>query len=411
MPIHRHGGTLATDGQGVGHARHRRGVARDRSFRLGGGNFQGEKASVSGEKMTFALIPCGTDDMASSRIRVYTLLKSLCALGQRAVLGPARDADVLFVQKRWDLRTISAARRARSRGAAVFFDVDDAVVTDNPSFHRMLRLAHVVTTDTAGRRDWLRARYGLETIEILPDSVDYAPAAPARPPIRRSRRLRLLWFGGLANVRLLAKHLPALCAIDDLEVVAAGHENDLSLLRPQFPAVTFVAWTRSGFIELLQGCDACFLPHDGTQADLMKSNNKMITSIIWGVPAVVSATPEYKRTAIDSGVAWCAFEDEPGLRGVIEKMRAPEVREAYLSTAQPRVWVRYGLEAVARDFLALARRHAEQARRGAGSSWAEPSHGSLWSAWVWGICEAGRMARDLLAYGTWKATDLLRPQP
>ena len=66
--------------------------------------------------------------------------------------------------------------------------------------------------------------------------------------------------------------------------------------------------------------------HDGSEWDRAKSNNRMITSIAWGVPAVVSCTPEFERTAIEAKVPYAIFAGKTDLPATIERLRPPEVR-------------------------------------------------------------------------------------
>lgn len=97
--------------------------------------------------------------------------------------------------------------------------------------------------------------------------------------------------------------------------------------------------------------------HDGSELDRGKSNNKMITSIAWGVPAVVSRTSEYERTARELGVADTVFEDQADLYAIIERLRSADARNAYLAAAQPEVWKQYAPRVIAQNFLEIIARY------------------------------------------------------
>jgi hypothetical protein len=93
--------------------------------------------------------------------------------------------------------------------------------------------------------------------------------------------------------------------------------------------------------------------HDGSAHDLAKSNNRMICSITWGVPAIVSDTPEYRRTAEAAGVPEAIIKDEGAIAGVVDGLRTAAARARHLDRAQPVIWRDYGPETIAKRFLAL----------------------------------------------------------
>ncbi|HKV42335.1 MAG TPA: hypothetical protein VJX67_24240, partial [Blastocatellia bacterium] len=126
--------------------------------------------------------------MASSRIRVYSLHRSLTELGHQAVLGHSPDSDVLYIQKRVSWETLEFARAAKAAGSVVLYDVDDYggpvwCEGSERCFFEMIRLADAVTTDTDGHNEQLVHHYGARRVEIVPDCVDYHPSGPIRPPI------------------------------------------------------------------------------------------------------------------------------------------------------------------------------------------------------------------------------------
>src|SRR2546425_5641703 len=131
----------------------------------------------------FSLIPGASEDTASSRIRVYSLQRSLVRLGKMATLGYWPEADVLFIQKRVNRHILSLAEGFRKKGGLVLYDFDDlgkafAEWVPKPYFQRMIQIAQVVTTDTAGHREALAAEHGIKHIELIPDCVDYFPTGP-----------------------------------------------------------------------------------------------------------------------------------------------------------------------------------------------------------------------------------------
>lgn len=312
--------------------------------------------------LSFSFIPAASENTASSRIRVYTLHRALVQQGIPATLGYCPDADLLFIQKKVREKTHQMAREARAHGHLVLYDVDDLGDAlwhwvSRTSFREMLHLADLVTTDTVSRRDSLMADYGVTHVEVIPDAIDYYPVSPVRLPQTESKPLRILWFGNVPNLTLFEKYARLLTRMPSVEVVVMTRASVMKRLFTKYPAIVFVPWSRPTFISVLQSCHVTCLMHDGSENDRTKSNNKMITSIAWGVPAVVSRTPEYERTAHEAEVEYALFADRSELQDAVERLRSPEARSAYIATAQPVIWSRYAPEVIARHFLSVVARY------------------------------------------------------
>ena len=321
------------------------------------------------DEMKCALIPAGNEDTASSRIRVYTLQRALTALGHAANLEYSADSDVLFIQKLVTWETYEFARQAKARGCTVLYDVDDLGETlwyyvPQRYYFEMIRLADAFTTDTERHKDLLLQKYGAKSVEIVPDTIDYYPSGPVRVTMREENVLRILWFGSSSNIALFERYASVLAAIPGVEVVVATNAFALAEYARKYPRVNFVPWSRSSFLSTLQSCDLSCLMHDGSAVDLAKSNNKMISSITWGVPAVVSRTPEYERTAREAGIETALFSNELELRSAVEHLRSPKARLAYLDRAQPEIWSRYGPGVVAKKFIETAVKYRVASAKG-----------------------------------------------
>ncbi|HEX8686064.1 MAG TPA: hypothetical protein VF654_06160 [Pyrinomonadaceae bacterium] len=309
----------------------------------------------------FSLLPADTEDTASSRIRVYTLSQSLKSLGMPVSLEYSQEADVLLVQIRLTDLRLDQVRDAKARGCTVIYDVDDLdsalwYWTPQRLFYRMVELADVITTDTEPRRERLIADYGAPRVEVVPDAIDYYPSGPVKLPQAEGDPLRVLWFGGLMSMEHFEKYIGVLSDMRDVQVVAIVIAGGIRTYREFYPEVEFIPWSRHTFVSALQTCHLSCLVHGSSRADLTKSNNKLITSINWGLPAVVSRTPEYERTAREAGVASAVFGDEDELVRSVEALRSPEARSAYLEKAQPYVWQHYAPAVVAGRFLDVVAR-------------------------------------------------------
>jgi glycosyltransferase involved in cell wall biosynthesis len=310
----------------------------------------------------FSFIPVDTEDTASSRIRVYTLNRSLESLGASTSLEYNTAADVLFIQTGVTEEKLEMAREAKARGRMVIYDVDDLgsalwYWVPQELFHKMVELADIVTTDTEPRRERLIKDYGVPQVKVLPDAIDYYPFGPVRLPFVESKPLRVVWFGALPNMEHFEPYIAVLSEMRDVQVVAIVMSMGLKHFQKWYPAIEFLPWSRSTFVSSLQSCQIACLVHGASVEDMTKSNNRFITSVSWGVPVIASRTPEYERTAREAGVVESLFDDGDELVTRVGALRSPNARQSYIDKAQPYVWQRYSPAAVAERFLDIVARY------------------------------------------------------
>ncbi len=308
-----------------------------------------------GKAIKISFLPAGSEDSASSRIRVYSLQQAMAKRGVCATVGFEPESDVVVVQKKVTDEILNLAGKAKNQGAIVVYDVDDLSSaldywTSPVHFAGILELADLITTDTAGHREFLIKNYGASRVEIVPDCIDYYPDSPCPVLTKDAVPLRVMWFGSISNIDLFEKYAGILRSIPDVEVVVMTGAESIRDYAAAHSGITVLPWSRSGFIESLQSCQLTCLMHDGSEIDRTKSNNRMITSIHWGVPAAVSRTPEYERTAREAAIEDALFEGDQELRMVVERFRPAETRRNYLVKAQQTLWERYSPEAVAGQF-------------------------------------------------------------
>jgi len=317
---------------------------------------------VISSNTSFSLIPVETEDTASSRIRVYTLKRSLESLGMSVSLSYTMEADVLFIQTGLTEEKIDMAREAKARGCIIIYDVDDLGSSlwhwvPQRLFYKMVELADIVTTDTEPRRERLIADHGIPRVEVVPDAIDYYPSGPVKLPIVDSSPLRVVWFGGLWNMEQFEPYIGVLSEMRDVQIVCIVMSEALKHFQEWYPAIEFLPWSRSTFVSSLQSCQISCLVHGDSPEARAKSNNKFITSVNWGVPVVASRTPEYERTAREAGVAETLFTNSDELVKRVEALRSPNARQAYMDKAQPYVWQHYAPTVVAKQFLDIIARN------------------------------------------------------
>lgn len=309
--------------------------------------------------LRFSFIPAAGIETASSRIRVFTLQRALEKLNIQATLGFRLNTDILFFQKKVTRRRIWQARIAKALGRIVIYDVDDLgdalwYWVSEKNLRKMLRIADAVTTCSVNQLNFLVSKYEIRKGFVISNSIDYFPTAPMKIKPSERARLRVVWYGNSSNFSLFEKYMDALLTVPNLDVFAIVNEADLLRFRNKQPVIHYLPWSVDNFISTLQQCDLAVLMHDGKPEDYAKGNNKMITAITWGVPAVVSRTPEYERTAREAGIEYALFSDRDELGRAIERLRSSEARAKYLDAAQPEIWNRYSPDAIASQVLLLA---------------------------------------------------------
>lgn len=318
---------------------------------------------VKEKPLHFSFFPAGRMDTASSRIRVYSFQKILDKRGIPSTCGYSPKASVFFFQKKVSAKNIWLARLARAMGNIIIYDVDDSgqdlwAWVPKSNFLKMAGIAHAVTVCSREQLKILKSEIHIgEKGFIIPNAIDYFPEAPVKLKQIKREKLQIVWFGNRRNfTHLFEKYVNALLKIPDAEIYAILANKDIPKLSSRHPRVNFLPWNLDSFTSVLQQFDIACLMHDGDIYDMAKGNNKMIAAITWGVPAVVSRTPEYERTAKEAGIEDALFSNEKELAFAIERLREPAAREKYLEKAQGPIWKLYSPEVIAGQFLDLVKK-------------------------------------------------------
>jgi hypothetical protein len=244
-------------------------------------------------KLHFSLFPAGGVEVGSSRIRVYEFQSSLSKKGIETTFGYSLKANVLFFQKKITHENLLQVRIAKAMGCLVIYDVDDLgealwYWVPKENFLKMLKLADVVTTCSNSQLNYLKSKFAIQNGYVIPNSIDYFPSKYAEMKEKGHSGLKIIWFGNSCNFILMEKYLGVLVQIPGVDICAVVCNEYIETLRAKHPQINFMGWSICDFVSVLQSCDLACLMHDGTVEDVAKGNNRMITAISWGVPAVVS---------------------------------------------------------------------------------------------------------------------------
>ncbi len=302
-----------------------------------------------------ALFPSGGQDVASARLRSLPFLSLMEERSVRSIRDTARllrdPPDIAWIQKRLTAGHLRVARLVKESGGVVIYDCDDSgpdldYWAPPALVEEMLLLADVVTTDTPERGERLREIVPSFQVRVLENQMDYADQLVHEDPPLASGGgdgLRVLWFGGGENLDSLEAYGAVLGSVEGVRLVLCGPSaSDARRVFGRLPA-EIRRWSPEGFIEILRSCDVTLMSHFGSRHHTAKSAHKMVTSICHGVPALVSATPDYRRIAALAGVMEdAAFASPEDLRERLERMKSEEVRRAYIARSRPELLARHG---------------------------------------------------------------------
>ncbi len=315
--------------------------------------------------MQILFFRAGKENTASTRVRIYSLLAALqerqVQYSDQASYRNILKSQVLFIQKRLTPPTINRARFGKLIGKKIIYDVDDlgpalrSWGATPELLQKILILADVVTTGSEAQRSILLRDYPLRQIKVLPAAVDYYLRQPLPCLDLSEDDLRIIWFGDVSNAHMLQSYLAALMRIPRSSLVMAVNKRAIPDLSPRFPGVHFEPWDLQSFTAVLRTCHLSVLMHNGSEYDRAKTNNRMITSIAWGVPAVVSRTPDYEATAQKAGVEEALFLNADELVQAIERLRPAAARQSYIEKAQPVIWREHSPQAITEAFLKICR--------------------------------------------------------
>ncbi len=283
--------------------------------------------------MKIAWMPLYPEWGASSRLRVWSIHYELLRRGYDSSIGFDKAADILVVQKHQ-----SFDDNIMCYGGKIIYDGDDREVWG--AIPRIIDFVDAVTTDTEGHRQEILE--GLtedkhSMVHVLPDTIDYFPHRPLQPSDGG-----VCWFGFYGNLPAAEPYLKELSKVTSVRLITNGVERDWA---------ETVGWDLRSFVGTLRASKISLLSH--SVGDENKSNNKMITSITYGLPCIVSDTPEYSRLANEAGVEWSIATEPSQALEVYERLKRFDAREEYLSKVQPIVWDKYNIKVATDRFLDL----------------------------------------------------------
>lgn len=304
----------------------------------------------------------GDESIASTRIRYFSMIRCMenrkIRFTSDTSLSSILKSNVFFVQKRVDQKILNLARISKLAGKRIIYDVDDfgyalRYWAQPDLFRKMIEIADVLTVGSESQKQIFLNLFRKENIIVLPPIIDYYPNYYVINDSQSEEILRIVWFGNSYNFAIFEKYISGLLSIPKIKLIVVTDKKELGHLTQRYPLIQFEGWSLSNFVSILRSCDLSVLTHDGSDYDQVKTNNKMITSISWGVPAIVSNTQEYRFTAQKAGIQYAIFSNSEELNASVERLRSPDARKSYLEKAQPIIWKDHSPDAITDYFLNL----------------------------------------------------------
>lgn len=279
---------------------------------------------------------------------------------QWAILKAARDADLVFVQKR--LFSAGFVRRLSTLGKPLVFDFDDAIFTSPKSnwsgstrkrtlgrLDAILSAAEVVITGNNFLRDY-SASYA-RRVEVFPTVVDMERYLTKDH--QPDATVVLGWIGHSVNhpylqslsevLGQLARKFPGLrlLVVSDIDFSMSGVQ------------VENRRWSEVAEIKDLLDMDIGLMPLPDDEWSRGKCALKAIQYMASGLPVVCSAVGANREVVRDGVDGYLASNDEQWLGALASLMASPDIRRSFGLAARQRALEHFSLAVAAPRMVSL----------------------------------------------------------
>jgi hypothetical protein len=262
----------------------------------------------------------GDKNTAGSRLRAFIPIRVLSSRGLNCALyNSPGDADIVIFQKTYTEQDISLAKDLRSSGKKVvldlcdnhFYNPDDIPwMTERAQrLSRMIDVCHAVIVSSTELRRYVEH----PAVFFVNDAVEDVKQNPLRRWLSRLNssqrspgKFSLVWFGnsgsemprfGMADIQ---KVIDPLNNIDSDTPLILNVISDSQALFEKYTAsakfeTRFHTWRRENFSSLLSQNDVCIIPISLNPFTACKTANRVIVSLLCGVPVVADVIPSYNE--------------------------------------------------------------------------------------------------------------------
>ncbi len=261
-------------------------------------------------------------EMASARLRCFLPSKYLNEAGWSCEMFNERNAahyDLVVFQKVYDEGSIKLARDLTKKGVKTVFDLcDNHFYNPNSDpwideraerLRRIIDSVNAVTVSTPELKKLIPEKDPV----VIDDAIDWPQKSfmlnlYARLKKNRKGRtqnmLRIVWYGnaGSENPRFglidLPRILPSLEKLNarlplTFTIISNSWEAAEKYVRDVPFRVKYHDWKRSTFSYLFSQQDVCVIPVSVNPFTVCKTNNRLVLSLLQGIPVVADRIPSY----------------------------------------------------------------------------------------------------------------------
>jgi glycosyltransferase involved in cell wall biosynthesis len=267
--------------------------------------------------------PCGNLDTASSRLRAFLPCHYLQKHGWSCEIFNPKNVDsydLVIFQKAYEEEDLQLANRLKQCKKKVIFDLCDnhfAYSKSDPSHsNRIARLSAIINIADTVSVSTVELSKLIEhhSVKVIDDAIDIPPIKFKDQSIYKlkevlsgkSRTLKIVWFGnsgledppfGLIDLVNVIPFLETLTQDYSISLSIISNSKDLAdhyVGKPTFP-VFYYRWKYESFASIFSLHDICILPINLNPFTICKTNNRVVLSLMLGVPVIADKIPSYSE--------------------------------------------------------------------------------------------------------------------
>ena len=315
-------------------------------------------------------------NVASARLRSFVPCRYLKEAGWSCeIFDPAKveSYELVIFQKTCDEESIALAAALNRRGAKTAFDLCDNHFYNPDSLpvlreraERLRRMLATVDTVSVSTPELAKLIEG--SCVVIDDAIEEPQSNGVQAgdqclkerDVSSSGALRLVWYGGagsesppfgLVDLPRVFPHLEALNAEIPLELTVISNSEELFrkyVANVSFP-VRYCEWQLDTFARVFQPHDVCIIPVALNPFTACKTNNRLVLSLLMGVPVIADSIPSYAEFR-----DFVLFSNWP--ESLQTYASAPELRRQHVQAGQRYIQSKYNKERVVAQWSALFER-------------------------------------------------------
>ena len=273
-------------------------------------------------KRLIAIKPNGNMDTASSRLRAFAPARELAKSGINIEIFDRQsieDYGVVIFQKAYSSEDLKIAQLLQKKGVLIILDQCDNHFIFNPGNtallerkERMCKMADLSYAIFASTAEIARL-YPEKKSYVLPDYIELTKLSALRKLYLNLRfhhlckkdKFKLLWFGnegsqmprfGMCDIAEKLNLLNKISKQFNIRLTILSNSrrlfNQYFAEKSQFE-VNYVEWNKNNYEFLVSQHDICLLPININPFTVCKTGNRLILSLLMGVPVIADEIPSY----------------------------------------------------------------------------------------------------------------------